>query len=870
MTLAAGTRLGPYEVGAPLGAGGMGDVYRGTDTRLNRPVAIKIVSPEFAQRFEREAKTISQLTHPHICTLYDVGDNYLVMELLEGDSLAERIAKGPLTMDLGFRYGIEIAEALDKAHRAGIVHRDLKPSNIMITKTGAKLLDFGLAKSVSGVFGPTDATQQKAITQEGQILGTFQYMAPEQLEGLEADARTDIFAFGEVLYEMATGRRAFDGKTKTSLIAAIFDRDPPPISSMQPMTPPAFERVVKTCLAKDPDDRWQSARDVANELRWIQQNPAVPAVAPPRSRMQWIPWIVAALSLLVAGVFAYLHHRATSRPAPLIRSAILAPEKTSFMFRGPAGGFALSPDGRRIVFIAISDNKTMLWLRPLNALTAQPLLGTESATFPFWSPDSRFVGFFAVGKLRKIDIDGGPPQVICDAGSQPRGASWSKDGTIVFAGNTREALSKVSAAGGTPSPVTQLAKNEFSHRWPSFLPDGRHFLFVAQAIGPVAKKPSNVFVGSLDSTERRLLFPTSGAAVYVSQGYIVYPRESTLFAQPFDGRKMIAEGEAVPIADTVQMFATTLVSLFSLSDTGALAYSRAENITGLQLMLVDRSGKELEALTPPGDYNHPGLSHDGKRLAFEQTSAGAGSDVWILDLVRHVPTRLTFEPEDEGYPVWSPDDSQIAYAGPRPSGTFDVLRKASTGTSPAVRLWGVTGVVFPTQWLGDGTIIQTALQPNQSSFDIFRLALQSGTSTPVISTKFDDVMGQVSPDGHWIAYSCNVSSQMEVYIEPYPPSGAKWQVSSNGGGSPRWRRDGKELFFVANDGHLTSVAIHASTNGLEISTPVPLFQTRLRQAIGHEYDVSADGQKFILNSSRGGDDKTTITLVTNWPSELKR
>jgi eukaryotic-like serine/threonine-protein kinase len=870
MTLAAGTRLGPYEVVAPVGAGGMGEVYRGTDTRLNRPVAIKIVSPEFAQRFEREAKTISQLTHPHICTLYDVGDNYLVMELLEGESLADRIAKGPLPMDQVFRYGIEIAEALDKAHRAGIVHRDLKPSNVMITKTGAKLLDFGLAKTVSGVFGPTDATQQKAITQEGQILGTFQYMAPEQLEGLEADPRTDIFAFGEVLYEMATGRRAFDGKTKTSLIAAIVDRDPPSISTVQPMTPPAFERVVKTCLAKDPDDRWQSARDVASELRWIQQSAPEVARAAAAHRVQWLPWAIAALAIIVAGAFAYLHHRAISEPMQTVRSAIQPPEKNTFLFRGPGGGFALSPDGRRIVVIALQDNKSMLWIRPLNALTAQPLLGTEGATFPFWSPDSRYIGFFAGGKLKKIDVSGGPAQILCDVGSQPRGGAWSKDGTILFSGNTREGLSRISSAGGNPSAATKLLKNEYSHRWPFFLPDGKHFLFASQAAAAAAERPNTLLIGSLDSDERHLLFPTSGPAMYAPPGYIVYPRDSTLFAQPFDARKLKAEGEAVPIAESVQLFPTTLLALFSVSDNGTLAFARSENITGLQLIATDRSGKQLEALTPPGDYNHPALSHDGKRLAYEQVDPGAGTDVWVLDLLRHVPTRLTFEPEDEGNAIWSPDDKEIAYSGPRPNGSFDLLRKASTGTSPPERLWGTTGVIFPSQWLPDGTILQSCLEPKQNSFDILSLSVQSRASTPLLHSKFDEAGAQVSPDGRLLAYASNVSSQMEIYIEPYPPSGAKWQVSNTGGVSPRWRHDGKELFYIANDGKIMTVAIQSSSQGPQISTPTALFPTHLRQAVGFQFDVSADGQKFFLNSATGGEDKTMITLVTNWTSELKR
>src|SRR5438552_802934 len=546
MAIAAGTRLGPYEVVAPIGAGGMGEVYRGTDTRLDRVVALKILpshlssNPELRERFDREARAISSLSDPHICTLYDVGHqdgtDYLVMEFVEGESLAERLNKGPLPMEQVFRYGIEIAEALDKAHRHGIVHRDLKPSNIMITKSGAKLLDFGLAKMAmqeSPIVQLSHLpTAQRQLTQEGTILGTFQYMAPEQLEGLEADARTDIFAFGNVLYEMATGRRAFEGKTKTSLIAAIVDRDPPAISSILPMTPPAFERVVKTCLAKDPDDRWQSARDVANELRWIQKaGPIVPVV---RKTREWIAWSVAAVAILAAAAFAYLHYRA--EVPQTIQSAILPPEKANFSFTPPTGGMAISPDGRRIVFRVNSDGKTMLWVRSLNGSAAQSLLGTEEATFPFWSPDSRFIAFFAGGKLKKIDANGGPSQPICPVTPQARGGSWNTDGVILLCGGTREPVSKVAAEGGAPQPVTKLKKGECSHRWPSVLPDGRHFLYFAQAWTGQPSDRDKTYIGSLDSAEERPLLSSSGPAIYAPPGYIVFVRERMLLAQRFDAK----------------------------------------------------------------------------------------------------------------------------------------------------------------------------------------------------------------------------------------------------------------------------------------------------------------------------------------------
>jgi Tol biopolymer transport system component/predicted Ser/Thr protein kinase len=883
MNIARGVRLGPYEVVEAIGAGGMGEVYRATDTRLDRVVALKVLpshlssNPELRERFDREARTISSLSHPHICTLYDVGHHdgidYLVMEFVEGESLEQRLKKGPLPLDQTLRYGIEIAEALDKAHRQGIVHRDLKPANIMITKSGAKLLDFGLAKIVAPETPVVQLshlpTAQRQLTQEGAILGTFQYMAPEQLEGQEADARTDIFALGTVLYEMATGRHAFEGKTKTSLIAAIVDREPPAMSTIRPMTPPAFERVVKTCLAKDPDDRWQSARDVAKELRWIQQGGSATAIRPARSR-EWIAWTLAAVALAVAAVFAYLLHRATVELPPRVEAAILPPEKTAFALTGPTPEFALSPDGRRLAMRVTADGRRTIWIRPLDSSSAQPLLGTDGATFMFWSPDSRYLAFFSGSKLKKIDVSGGPPQVICDVGSQPRGGSWSKDGTILFTAHARVALSKVPSAGGTPSAATQLQKNEYSHRWPAFLPDGRHFLYVAQTISGQSESRNMLYEGSLDSSERRPLFAVNGPALYSSDGYLVFLRETTLFAQQFDAEKLHVRGEAVPIVEKIQTYSNSLAAMFSLSNTGILAFQPAQDVTGLQLEWVNRSGKELETLTPPGDYSRPALSHDGKRVAYEQHAAGAGTDIWILDLVRHVPTRLTFEPQDDIGPIWSPDDSKIAYSSPQPNGTYDVFQKASTGTSSAERLWGTLGAIFVGQWNRDGSIVHWSLEPQSNSFDIGRISVQSRTSTPLIASRFDDMSPQVSPDGRWLAYSSNVSNQTEIYIEPYPPTGAKWQVSSNGGISPRWRRDGQELFFVGLDERLMSVNIHATATGLEISTPAPLFQTHLAPGTGFQYDVSADGQRFLLNAFTGRDDKTIIQLVTNWPSSLRR
>jgi serine/threonine protein kinase len=889
MSIAAGTRLGPYEVVAPVGAGGMGEVYRGTDTRLNRVVALKILpshlssNAELRERFDREARAISALSHPHICTLYDVGHHdgtdYLVMEFVEGESLAERLAKSRLPMDQVLRYGIEIADALDKAHRAGIVHRDLKPSNIMVTKSGVKLLDFGLAK-IAAPENPVIQlshlpTAQRQLTQEGTILGTFQYMAPEQLEGLEADARTDIFAFGAVLYEMATGKHAFDGKTKTSLIAAIVDRDPPPISSIQPMTPPAFERVVKTCLAKDPEDRWQSARDVANELRWIQQGEVAAPARPRQKSREWIAWTVASLAIVAAGVFAYLHHRAISEPPQTVQSMILPPEKASFAFGPPSGGIAISPDGRRIVFRVNSEGKTMLWVRSLSASAAQPLLGTEEATFPFWSPDSRFIAFFAGAKLKKIDASGGPPQPICPASNQPRGGTWGRDGVILFCSGTRDPVSKIAAEGGTPAPATKVRKSEYSHRWPSFLPDGRHFLYFAQAWAGQSSDRDKTYLASLDSSEERPLFSSSGPAMYAAPGYLVFVRERMLLAQRFDAKKLRLIGEPFPIAERVETYPQTSTSIFSVSDNGVLAYQRGENISDLHLSWVDRNGKETDVITPPGDYNHPRLSHDGKRVAYEVTDPQNGlADIWIFDLVRRVPTRLTFEPENEIQPIWSPDDQSIVYGVAQPNGAFDLYRKPSTGAGAPERAYTSSALKFPMDWSADGkTIIFQSNDPFQrNNWDILQLSIDKGTAANVIATRFNEFAPQLSPDEHWLAYLSDQSGSVNAYIEPYPSTGAKYQISTGGAFQPRWRRDGKELFYRTPDDRLVSVMITASGQRLQISTPTPLFQIHLAAAAaggGYQYDIAPDGQKFLMNVSKI-EGARPVTLVTNWASELKR
>jgi predicted Ser/Thr protein kinase len=680
--LDVGTKLGPYEVTAPLGSGGMGEVYRARDTRLDRSVAIKVLpadvsaNAERKQRFEREARTISSLNHPNICALYDVGHqdgmDYLVMEYLEGETLEKRLEKGPLPTEVLLRHAIEIADALEKAHRSGVIHRDLKPGNIMVTKTGAKLLDFGLAKAEQTAFAGDIsklATLSKPLTAEGTIVGTFQYMAPEQLEGKEADARTDIFAFGAVLYEMATARAAFAGKTKASLIAAILSAEPAPISTLQPMTPPALERLVRGCLEKDPDERWQTAHDVKLQLRAIAEGGSqsgLPAPVSARRRIrERLGWAAAAVAALFAAFFAFGYFQRGPSVARAIRAYIKPMEKSSFVFFGTASGFALSPDGRRLAYVATTpEGKALLWVRPIDSLQDQPLAGTEGAGFPFWSPDSRFIGFFAGGKLKKIEASGGPPLTLCDAATG-RGGTWNREGVILFTPSVSSPVHRVSAAGGVATPVTTLdtSKNEASHRWPYFLPDGRHFLYVAGSSFTPKESPTNsLLVGSLDSKEGKLLFHTHANAIYAS-GHILFLRQNTLMAQPFDPKRLELTGDAFPVADPVLEDEPRFLGVFSASENGILTYADGTSGAGRQLIWADRSGKKLGEVPEADAYADPQISPDGKRLTFSVQSSG--NDIWVDDIGRGVKTRLTFgssSSQANQAGVWSPDGRRVAYS----------------------------------------------------------------------------------------------------------------------------------------------------------------------------------------------------------------
>jgi serine/threonine protein kinase len=880
--VAAGTRLGPYEILVPLGAGGMGEVYKARDTRLERTVAIKVLpqhlssSSEVRQRFEREAKTISQLSHPHICALYDVNregeTEYLVMEYLEGETLSERLAKGPLPLEQMLRYGIEIADALDKAHRQGIVHRDLKPSNVMLTKSGVKLLDFGLAKVLAPavpVEGLSSApTFAKDLTQEGTILGTFQYMAPEQLEGKEADARTDIFAFGAVLYEMATGRTAFSGASRASLIGAILHTDPAPISSIQPMSPPALDRTIRRCLAKDPERRWQSARDVGLELEEVAKEGTSGAAAPstvPRAFSGLAGWGVAAL-LLLALLGVVFGPWARREEPSLGRLRFTIPPSSGAAFQGM---LALSPDGRALAFVATaSDGHDLLFLRRLDSLDARSLAGTEGAAYPFWSPDGKSLAFFAQGKLKRIDPAGGSPQTLCDVAG-PRGGSWGSGGTIVFSADTGGQMKFVADAGGEPRSIGHLTSRSGEiYRWPSFLPDGRHFLYFVLA---GAVDATGVFVASLDSKETTRLASADSGAVYSPPGYLIYRSGDRLVARIFDAGRLRVRGDAIPLVEDVWWDGiSTLATAFSVSSSGVLAYQTG-GLAMSRLLLYDRTGREMSAPGPPGAYLEPALSPDGRWLVVGRAEPGRpGSNIWMIDLERESIVRVSFEAcRSAATPLWSSDGRRIAYAC-FPSG--EVYFRDAHGVEKGKMAFKSPFFSPLDDWSRDGRyLFQEVIDWKTFHFDVGMRDLKTGAERPLLTDPFDEMGARLSPDERWLAYESDESGAHEVFVRSFPELGDRRQVSAGGGSQPRWRGDGKELFYVSPDRKLIAVDVRVGPP-FDSGAPHALFQTRILPAVEarNHYDATADGQRFVVNSRRPEDASLPITVVVSWAAGLAR
>ncbi len=896
MAILPGKRLGPYEILSAIGAGGMGEVYRAKDTRLDRIVAIKVLPPHLAdsselrERFEREARTIASLNHPHICTLHDIGHqngtDFLVMEYLEGETLAQRLLKGPLPLEQVLQYAIEIADALDKAHRKGVTHRDLKPGNIMLTKSGTKLLDFGLAKLKQEV-APGNVqlsqlpTANDPLTAQGTIVGTLQYMAPEQLEGKEVDARTDVFAFGAVVYEMATGKRAFEGKSQASVIGAILKDDPPPMSSLSPMTPLSFDRVVKRCLAKEPEKRWQTASDLCEELKWIAEGGSQDGIPAPvvarwkiRERMTWV---VAGIAVVAALALGLVQFRETPPETQVLRATILPPDSTTLDFTNGMSLPALSPDGKRIVFGARSANGTQpLWVRSLDALTAQPLTGTEGAAFPFWSPDSRFIAFFADGKLKKIDASGGPTLTLADA-PLGRGGSWSRDGVIIFAPTNAEgALLRVSSSGGTSSPISTARG-----RLPWFLPDGRHFLYQTQP----GNGNETIHVGSLDGGENKVVTEGGSNALY-AQGYLLFLRDGTLMGQPFDAKRLVVAGEAVPVAEQIQRVLNTgTVGVFSVSETGILAYRTGESAGGVLLTWFDRSGKPGATVGERANLIAFQFSPDRKSLA-AAIQEGPKDGIWTYEVSRGIRTRLTFGPAiDSREPVWSPDGRSIVFTSNR-GGHYDLYRKSSNGAGTEELLYKDDLDKTPTSWSTDGKFLLyqigtfSRIPPGTTGVDIWALPLtpqRPGDPLKpfhVLQGPFNEFDAQFSPDGKWIAYTSNESQRNEIYVTLFrpPPSefGGKRQISTAGGFLPRWRPDGKEIFYVGPDRRLMGAEVEAKGETIEVGQVRPLFSAIDTTQGNPIYDVSADGQHFLLRTSPEEKSRDPLTLVQNWTAGLKK
>jgi eukaryotic-like serine/threonine-protein kinase len=876
MVLKIGMRLGPYEILSALGAGGMGEVYKANDTRLDRAVAIKVLREHFANdsdrraRFEREARAVSKLNHPNICTLYDVGhDNgtdFLVVEFLDGESLAERLTKGALPIDQALTIAIQIAGALDAAHRAGIVHRDLKPANVMLTKTGAKLLDFGIARMAHAAEAVAAPQITSTLTGDGALLGTVHYMAPEQLEGREADARSDIFAFGAVLYEMLTGRRAFAGETLSAVAAAVLESQPIALKSIQPLVASDLEWFVTTCLAKDPDDRWQNARDLRRNLQRIAEHATATGERTTEARPQVLTrmiFLALSMTTIAAVVGIWMARRQPDRALQPFRLDVITPATAD------PTSFALSPDGRQLVFAATIDGQSKLWLRSLDDTTARPLTGTDDASGPFWAPDGEAIAFFAAGKLRRFDLSSRLTRVVCDAPGG-LGGTWNREDVILFASNTPNSLMRVSGTGGTPTPVPRGAPGKFQ-MFPSFLPDGRRFLFVA---GPDRAELQGVYLASLDSPKIGRLMEADTQAVYVPPGYLMTMKQGLLLAAPFDAGRGIILGEAVPIAQGVGVDAAFYRGAFSASTDGLLAYRELDR--GTQLTWVARNGT-VQGTVGPIDKNlllTLELAPDDRRAAVMRNVLG-NVDVWLVDTKRAVAERLTSDESADGAPVWSPDGRQIVFGSNR-NGAYDLLQKSAIGRGDEQPMLSSSDDKMPVDWSRDGHFllyVDYVKKAGKSELWVLPVGDETAKSFPAVPAHFAPDEGQFSPDGRWIAFRSLESEQPEIYVHPFQGPGRPWLVSAGGGSHPRWRRDGRELFYIRADGMLMSVAIGPSERGqdLKIGTAIPLFRTHFASmsATRAPYAVSQDGQRFLMAVAVEAA-SPPITIVQNWAANLRR
>jgi eukaryotic-like serine/threonine-protein kinase len=892
MSLLPGTRVGPYEIVAALGAGGMGEVYKARDTRLKRDVAIKALPETFASdrerlaRFQREAEVLASLNHPHIAHIHGLEEagRALVMEFVEGEDLAQKIARGSIPPDEALPIARQIAEALEAAHAQGIIHRDLKPANIMLRHDGTvKVLDFGLAKAMTGDAPGADLSQLPTITQDGtrdgMILGTPAYMSPEQARGKPVDKRTDIWAFGCVLYEMLTGRAVFGGDTISDTIAKILEREPD-WELVPAATFSATRRLLRRCLEKEPTRRLHDIADARIEIEDAISEPAARGsmsggALPPKTaqngaariggRMVWMT-VLAAVLAITAAVIAVAYARRSIHTEEVVQFLVLPPEGTAFG-SGPTDrvpGFEISPDGRRLVFLATdAAGRRMLWIRSFGSLRAEPLNGTQGASFPFWSPDGEAVAFFADRKLKRVSVSGGVPITLCDAGLGV-GGTWNSAGVIVFAPDLRSQLFRVSATGGLATPVTAL-RGDGAHVLPQFLPDGNYFLYLARG----NPNSQGVYIASLDAREPKRVLSTVQKVLYASPGYLLFLRDATLMAQPFDVAAQKLSGEPVAVVESVAYSSTNGRAAYSVSNKGVLTYRASGIPPTSQLVWIDRAGKRLSLVGTPGDYAEPRLSPDESLLAAELHDLRTGTgDVWLLDLKRGSTSRVTFDGVHNTAPVWSPDSAAIVFAG-RPDGGQNLHYQMVRGAGSPEVLLPPGEMREPTDWSSDGRHVLFQQLSSHTGHDLWVLTMPERKPSLYLQTPFEEVRGRFSPDGRWIAYVSNESGRDEVFVRPFPSADRKWQVSIDGGSAPQWRGDGKELFYVKSDGSFFGVST-GTTSEFNADRPQKLFSTPIRN--NRDYSVSQDGQRFLVNPAPANDAAPAppITTIINWTRILNK
>jgi len=869
MSLSPGTRLGPYEILAPIGEGGMGEVWKARDTRLDRTVALKVSKAEFSERFEREARAVAALNHPHICTLYDVGPNYLVMELVEGVPL-----KGPLPVEKAIEYAGQILDALDAAHRKGITHRDLKPANILVTRQGIKLLDFGLAKQAGPADG-SDARLTEALTSQGQILGTLQYMAPEQLQGKDADARSDIFAFGCVLYEMLSGKRTFEGSSAASVIAAILEREPAPLD----VTPP-LDRIIRTCLAKNPDERFQTALDLKRALQWSAASGAESQPLPARSRSG--PWIAAAVAttvaLAVAGTWAVSHFRQTPPVEErAIHLSLNPPEDGQFIFGNSVGGIALSPDGRTAAFVVARRGITSLWVKDLDDSPATALPGTEGAAYPFWSPDNKSIAFFSRGRLQRVERRGGEPLPICDV-TIGRGGVWMSDHRILY-GSLTAGLFVVSDSSGTPSPLTtpDTSRSEISHRWPQALPDGRFLYWVQSGKADT----QGIYAASLARpAEAKMLVSANANGLYApgddGRGYLLWLRGGTLVAQELDLATLALTGESHQIADPVTSVSITNQMNVAVTAGGLLLYSAINKPR--QFTWIDRAapGKTpRDVIGEPGQYGAFRLSPDGRRIAVTRDRP-SGPDICLLEVERGVANPFTFPPDSFIYPVWSPSGSAVLLTS---YSTRNLYRKDSDGAAAERRLTQSPLPQYALDWSGDGLSVLYWAVATGTKRDLWIQPMTpegepatDATPRRYQSTAANESWGRFSPEPspRWVAFQSDEGGTgYEVYIDAFPQPRGKKRISTAGGTYPQWGAGGRELFYVSPDLTLMVVDVKVTANAWEPSVPRALFPLPAVDIGVSPYDTTPDGQRFLVLATPQHGAAQPLTVIVNWPALLK-